>query len=60
VSRHELRVSKLAGRLRDLMRRHVNNIRQAMFVEAMNCEFVELNHDVSFATAIAGTFFAST
>ena len=60
VSGHGLRVSKLAGRLRDLMRRHVNSISQARFVEAMNREFVELNHEGSFATAIVGTFFAST
>ena len=60
VSGHGPRVSGLARRLRDLMRRHVNSISQAQFVEGMNREFVELNQEGSFATAIVGTFFAST
>ena len=60
VSGHGPRVSRLARRLRDLMRRHVNSISQAQFVEGMNREFVELNQEGSFATAIVGTFFAST
>ncbi len=60
VSGHGPRVSGLARRLRDLMRRHVNSINQAQFVEGMNREFVELNQEGSFATAIVGTFFAST
>lgn len=60
VSGHGPRVSGLARRLRDLMRQHVNSISQAQFVEVMNREFVELNQEGSFATAIVGTFFAST
>ncbi len=60
VSGHGPRVSGLARRLRDLMRRHVNSISQTQFVEGMNREFVELNQEGSFATAIVGTFFAST
>lgn len=60
VSGHGPRVSGLARRLRDLMRRYVNSISQAQFVEGMNREFVELNQEGSFATAIVGTFFAST
>ncbi len=60
VSGHGPRVSGLARRLRDLMRRHINSISQARFVEGMNREFVELNHEGVFATAIAATFFAST
>ncbi len=60
VSGHGPRVSGLARRLRDLMRRHVNSISQTHFVEGMNREFVELNQEGSFATAIVGTFFAST
>ena len=60
VSGHGPRVSKLAWRLRDLMRRHVNSISQARFVEGMNREFVELNAEGSFATAIVGTFFSIT
>lgn len=42
------------------MRRHVNSISQVQFVEGMNREFVELNQEDGFATAIVGTFFAST
>lgn len=60
VSGHGLQVSKCALRLRDLMRRHVNSISQARFVEGMNEEFTNFNHDGNFATAIVGTFFAST
>jgi sigma-B regulation protein RsbU (phosphoserine phosphatase) len=60
VCGHGPRVSNLARRLRDLMRRHVNSISQTQFVEGMNREFVELNQEGSFATAIVGTFFAST
>ena len=60
VSGHGPRVSGLAQRLRDLMRRHVNSISQAQFVEGMNREFVELNQEGRFATAIVGTFFSST
>lgn len=60
VSGHGPRVSGLSRRLRDLMRRHVNSISQARFVEGMNREFVELNQEGSFATAVVGTFFAST
>lgn len=60
VSGHGPRVSKLAQRLRDLMRRHINSISQALFVEGMNREFLELNQQGSFATAIVGTFFADT
>jgi sigma-B regulation protein RsbU (phosphoserine phosphatase) len=60
VSGHGPRVSGLARRLRDLMRRHINSISQTQFVEGMNREFVELNQEGSFATAIVGTFFDST
>lgn len=60
VSGHGPRVAGLARRLRDLMRRHINSISQARFVEGMNREFVELNQEGRFATAIVATFFAST
>ncbi len=60
VSGHGPRVSGVAERLRDLMRRHVNSINQAKFVEGMNREFVGLVQEGSFATAIVATFFAST
>jgi serine phosphatase RsbU (regulator of sigma subunit) len=60
VSGHGPQVSGLARRLRDLMRRHINSISQARFVEGMNQEFVEMNQEDCFATAIVATFFAST
>ncbi len=60
VSGHGPPVSQCALRLRDLMRRHVNSISQARFVEGMNEEFTRFNHDGNFATAVVGTFFAST
>ena len=52
VSGHGQRVSKVALRLRDLMRRHVNTTSQARFIHSMNEEFVECNQEGSFATAI--------
>jgi serine phosphatase RsbU (regulator of sigma subunit) len=60
VSGHGLRVSKCALQLRDLMRRHINSISQAKFVEGMNEEFTSFNQSGNFATAIVGTFFAPT
>lgn len=60
VSGHGSPVSKLALRLRDLMRRHINRISQARFVEGMNEEFTGFNQEGRFATAFVGTFFAST
>ncbi|HMP16449.1 MAG TPA: PP2C family protein-serine/threonine phosphatase [Gemmatales bacterium] len=60
VSGHGPEVSQLALRLRDLMRRNINRIDQASFVEGMNKEFVQFNQEGRFATAIIGTYFAST
>ena len=60
VSGHGVAVSQCALGLRDLMRRHVNHVSQARFVREMNDEFGRLNHDGNFATALVGTFFAST
>lgn len=60
LSGHGSRVSQLALRLRDLMRRYINRISQAHFVQGMNEELNGFNQDGSFATAVAGTFFAST
>jgi sigma-B regulation protein RsbU (phosphoserine phosphatase) len=59
VSGHGARVSKLALRLRDLMRRFINRISQARFVEGMNEDFTAFNQDGRFATAFVGTYFAS-
>ncbi|QDU92401.1 PP2C family protein-serine/threonine phosphatase [Lignipirellula cremea] len=60
VSGHGVAVSQCALGLRDLMRRYVNHVSQARFVAEMNEEFGRLNHDDNFATALVGTFFAST
>lgn len=60
VSGHGPPVSQCALRLRDLMRRHVNSISQARFIEGINEEFTNFNQDGNFATAVVGTFFAST
>lgn len=60
VSGHGSLVSKLALRLRDLMRRYINRISQTHFVEGMNEEFAGFNQVDRFATAFVGTFFAST
>lgn len=59
VSGHGPAVSGFASRLRDLMRRFVNRISQNLLVEEINREFVELNHDGQFATALVATFYAS-
>ncbi len=57
---------KIAGRqpvavsLRELMRSHVNLVRQSRFVQAVNREFTDADHTGKFATAIIGTYFAPT
>ena len=60
VSGHGQRVSGMAERLRDLMRRYVNHIQQVRFVEALNREFSALQREGGFATAAVATFLAST
>ncbi len=58
VSGHGAAVADCASQLRDLMRRHVNSISQARFVEGMNQEFTRISDDGKFATAVVGTYFA--
>lgn len=60
VCGHGPEVSKLAIKLRELMRRNINTISQAGFVGSMNQEFVGFNQESRFATALVGTFFSST
>ncbi|MDC0937108.1 PP2C family protein-serine/threonine phosphatase, partial [Pirellulales bacterium] len=60
VSGHGELVSQTAVGLRDLMRRNVNYIKQTRFVRAMNRQFVDLSEQGGFATALVGTFFATT
>lgn len=60
VSGHGERVSQVAVNLRELMRDHVNLIRQARFVKAMNREFADKHNTGKFATAVIGTYFSPT
>jgi len=58
VSGHGEKVSQVAVSLRELMRDHVNIVRQSRFIEAVNREFTDADHTGRFATAIVGTYFA--
>jgi len=58
VSGHGSAVSEVAKSLRDLMRRHINNIDQTRFAEIVNDEFSGSDTDGRFATAIVATFFS--
>jgi phosphoserine phosphatase RsbU/P len=60
VSGHGQAVSSVAGQLRALMRKHVNQIDQSRFVGAMNQQFGGLSKTGCFATALVTTFFAPT
>jgi hypothetical protein len=58
VAGHGQAVADIAAQLRTLMRRHVNQIDQARFVQSMNQQFASLFGDGCFATALVTTFFA--
>jgi len=58
VSGHGTSVASIARDLRDLMRRYVNYVDQAAFVQRLNGSFVELTKSGLFATAVVATFFA--
>ena len=60
VSGHGEKVSQVAINLRELMRSHVNLVRQKRFVQAVNRAFTDADHTGKFATAIIGTYFAPT
>jgi serine phosphatase RsbU (regulator of sigma subunit) len=51
---------QLAVKLRDLMRRNVNYVKQTRFVRTMNQQFGDLGAQGIFATALVATFFAPT
>ncbi len=59
ISGHGTAVSQIASRLRDLMRKHINRVSQGRFVADINKDFTNLGES-TFATAVVGTFFAST
>jgi len=60
VSGHGTAVADCASQLRNLMRRYVNSISQARFVEDLNQEFTRISDDGKFATAVVGTYFKTT
>jgi sigma-B regulation protein RsbU (phosphoserine phosphatase) len=60
ISGHGVLVAQLATKLRDLMRRNVNFIRQSRFVREMNRQFGDFGEQSTFATALVATFFAPT
>lgn len=60
VSGHGPLVSKTAITLRDLMREHVNHVKQTRLVGRMNREFAGFTQQGVFATAVVGTYFAPT
>ncbi len=60
VSGHGSAVCDVAGQLRSLMRKFVNQIEQTQFVWSLNEKFVTMSKAGCFATAIVTTFFAPT
>jgi sigma-B regulation protein RsbU (phosphoserine phosphatase) len=60
VSGHGAAVCDIAGQLRTMMRKHVNQIDQSRFVQSMNRQFAALSGAGCFATALVTTFFAPT
>ncbi len=60
VAGHGAAVEELAGRLRTLMQRNINTLKQTRMASALNEEFGRLAEGGSFATAILATYFAPT
>ena len=60
IAGHGANVGALAGRLRKLMRKHINTLDQTRFARAINHEFSKLSKAGSFATALLTTYFAPT
>ena len=60
VSGHGEAVAAVARDVRDLMRRSINHVDQTRFVASLNRRIAEIGGGELFATAIVGTFFAST
>lgn len=60
VSGHGESVSAVALQLRTLMRRYVNYINPAKFMQAMNDRFTTLTEVGCFATAVVATYYAPT
>lgn len=60
VAGHGQNVAELAGDLRKLMRRYINNPDASRMAQGLNDEFSKLAHRGRFATAIIATYFAPT
>lgn len=58
VSGHGEKVADVAVVLNELMRDHVNLIRQSRLVHAINREFTDSDFTGKFATAVIGTYFS--
>ena len=56
VAGHGASASQVAGRLRHLMRRHINKPDQTRLASAVNKEFTQIARQGRFATVILGTF----
>jgi serine phosphatase RsbU (regulator of sigma subunit) len=60
VAGHGVNVATIAGDLRQMMRRHINQLDNARLAEELNEEFAEHSDAGDFATALIGTYFAPT
>ena len=60
ISGHGQEVAQTAVRLRDLMRKNVNVVKQRRLVQAMNEQFASVTADGRFATALVCTYFQPT
>ncbi len=60
VAGHGEAVGELAGKLRTLMRKHLNKLDQTKFVQTLGREFALLAREGTFATSLLATYFAGT
>ncbi len=60
VSGHGDSVSNLSGRLRSLMRKHINKLDQTRIVRSLNNGFVNLDKKEVFATGVLASYHAPT
>jgi serine phosphatase RsbU (regulator of sigma subunit) len=60
VAGHGQTVGELAGTLRTLMRKHINQLDQTKFVQALGREFSALAETGAFATSLLASYFAGT
>ena len=60
VSGHGDSVSNLSGKLRSLMRKHINKLDQTRIVRSLNSEFANLAEEEKFATGVLASYHAPT